>query len=95
MAKKQDGSVIASDYPDLVNCIPLDLFWMEVIKMEAYKAGDVITTTSQGSTEEWTIMEVLPNLVALKARSSSGKIEWREKSYVTAQIGQGVWKMKQ
>lgn len=62
--------------------------------MEAFKVGDVITTTTTGNTEEWTVMEVLNSLVALKARSSGGKIEWKEKGYVTGMIGQGIWKMK-
>lgn len=62
--------------------------------MEAFKAGDIIETTTTGNTEEWTVIEVLQSLVALKPRSSGGKIDWKEKSYITGMIGQGIWKMK-
>lgn len=60
--------------------------------MEAFKVGDVITNTT--GNEEWTIIEVTDNLVAVKARSSGMKIDWWEKGQIKGQIMAGVWKMK-
>ncbi len=60
--------------------------------MEAFKVGDIIVAKTGNN--EYTVVEVTDNLIAVLPRSSGMKVEWWEKSKVKGQIMAGVWEMK-
>lgn len=59
--------------------------------MEVFTLGQTIKQKTAG--KEWTVVDKTDKLIALKERSSGGKITWLEKAVVSGEISAGVFEI--